>query len=81
VAVLGHVCGLCIYVAYAPYREFVTGSEIPRIVAHACVIEASIEPLCCSMVASMAWTMRFFMVWTRLSPKIASLMTLVSRSL
>jgi hypothetical protein len=45
VAVIGLVCGLCFYVDYAP-----------------CVAPMAwtVLPLCCSMLASMAWTMWFF---------------------
>jgi hypothetical protein len=45
VAVIGHVCGLCFYVDYAPCVAPMAWTVLP---------------LSCSMLASMAWTMWFF---------------------
>jgi uncharacterized membrane protein len=45
VAVIGDVCSLCFYVDYAFYVVSMAWTMLP---------------LCCSMLASMAWTMCFF---------------------
>jgi hypothetical protein len=45
VAVIGDVCSLCFYVDYPSYVVSMAWTMLP---------------LCCSMLASMAWTMWFF---------------------